>query len=121
MLLIFLAIITALVWSYILWGRPFLASRFPVLFRTIYEIEASLWSRSRTILIARLYWVGGALIAIHDALAGLGLDWTPVVQQVTRYVPAELQPFALAAFLAVTGASFEWLRRVTTASVEEGK
>ena len=75
--------------------------------------SARLIDRSRTLLIARLYWLGGIFIAIHDKLAEYGFDVTPLITQVSDFIPENYRPLALAAFLALTGLAFEWLRRVT--------
>jgi hypothetical protein len=72
-------------------------------------IAAKLWARSRTILSARLYWIAGTLIGLHDfvvpILLSSGFEWQ-------AFVPPEYQRFYPLVMIA-TGALFEALRRVT--------
>jgi len=112
-LLILCAIVIVLAWLYIWVARPWLANRYPKVWQWVDTAEAWLIDRSRTLLIARLYWVGGIVICIHDKLAEYGMDWTPLVNQFTDLVPETYRPLALAGFLALTGIAFEWLRHVT--------
>ena len=112
-LLMLCAIVIVLAWLYIWVARPWLANRYPEVWQVIDKIEAWLIDRSRTLLIARLYWLGGIFIAIHDKLAEYGFDVTPLITQVSDFVPENYRALALAAFLALTGLAFEWLRRAT--------
>jgi len=120
-LLLWCALIVFLAWAYIFFGRPLLRERFPKIWAYIDPIEDWLVANSRTLIIARRYWIGGAVIAIHDTLASYGMDWTPLVNEVTNLIPADYRPLALAGFLAATGVAFEWLRRVTRESLAEKK
>jgi hypothetical protein len=112
-LLILCAIVIVLAWLYIWVARPWLASRYPKVWQWIDTAESWLIDRSRTLLIARLYWLGGIFIAVHDTLAEHGFDVTPLITQVSDFVPENYRPLALAGFLALTGIAFEWLRHVT--------
>jgi hypothetical protein len=116
-LLLWCALVVFLAWAYIFFGRPLLMNRFPTLWSYIDPAERWLVDRSRTLIVARLYWIGGIVIAIHDTLASYGMDWTPLVNEVTNLIPEQYRPLLLAGFLALTGVAFEWLRRVTTDSL----
>lgn len=96
-------------------------NRFPTLWDYIDPVERWLVDHSRTLIIARLYWIGGIVIAIHDTLASYGMDWTPLVNEVTNLTPEQFRALALAGFLAATGVAFEWLRRVTRQSLADKK
>lgn len=65
----------------------------------------------KTILVARLYLLAGALVALHDlALPHLdGLDWAPLI--------AKLPPWLWPLLVLGTGMLFETLRRITTGPV----
>jgi hypothetical protein len=120
-LLLWCALIVFLAWAYIFFGRPFLRDRYPKLWSYIDPVEAWLVDRSRTLIVARLYWIGGIVIAIHDTLASYGMDWTPLVNEITNLIPADYRPLALAGFLALTGVAFDWLRHVTRESLADKK
>lgn len=115
MFLILCGVVIVVVWAYILWVREWLEARFPDSFYTkiIHHGEDWLWSNSRTILAARLYWVGGIFVALHDMLAASGFDVTPFTTEVANLLPEKYRPLALAGLLMVTGIAFEWLRRAT--------
>ena len=101
------------------WAATFFAWADPV--------EARLWARSRAILVARLYWLGGLVLGAHESLAAFigGQDWTPVLVRLFRQIPDDLRPLvitmSIAGFATITGALIEWLRRVTVKPVESGK
>ena len=120
-LLLWCALVVFLAWAYIFFGRPLLMNRFPTLWGYIDPVERWLVDHSRTLIIARLYWIGGIVIAIHDTLASYGMDWTPLVNEVTNLVPEQYRALMLAGFLALTGVAFEWLRRVTRESLADKK
>ena len=105
-LLLWCALIVFLAWAYIFFGRPLLMNRFRTLWGYIDPVEDWLVDRSRTLIVARLYWIGGIVIAIHDTLASYGMDWTPLVNEVTNLIPEQYRALALAGFLAATGAAF---------------
>jgi len=117
-LFILAGITIVVVWVYILWLREWLVARWPATFSKWHAIEDWLWASSRTILIARGYWVLGVITAIHDYLATQGFDWTPFTTQIMNaltFVPADLRAPMFGLFLIATGAAFEWLRHVTSA------
>jgi len=120
-LLLWCTLIVSLAWAYIFLGRPLLRDHYPQLWSYIDRVEDWLVDRSRTLIVARLYWIGGIIIAIHDTLASYGMDWTPLVNEVTNLVPEQYRALALAGFLAATGVAFEWLRRVTRESLADKK
>jgi hypothetical protein len=113
------AIVIFVAWVYVVFVRPRLAANYPATFEKIDAIELKLWSASRTILFARLYWVGGLVIGAHDLIAQAGADWTPLVNEAAAFIPERYRPLALAAFLFGTGVLYEWLRRITTTPVAE--
>ena len=112
-------IIIFVLWAYVLFIRPQLRDWFPEFFDRVNMIEWWLWDNSRTIISARLYWVGGILIAIHDFVAEQGADMTPFLNEAANLIPERYRPLALAGALVFTGALFEWLRRITTQPLEE--
>lgn len=75
----------------------------------------ALFSHSRTILVARLYGAASVILVAHDYILPyfLKVDWTPI----TAHFPIWAVPLAG----AVTNAVFEWLRNVTTQSLDENK
>lgn len=107
--------VIVLAWVYILFVREALVALWPG-GRVQWwheEIEDKLWANSRQILTSRLYWVGGIVVAAHEALAAGGYDYTPLLQQIQSLVPEPYRPMIVPAFLILTGAAFEWLRRKT--------
>ena len=116
-----LGIIIFLIWAYVLFLRPQLCRWFPVTFEKVNRAEAYLWDNSRTILFARLYWVVGIFMTLHDLIAAAGADWTPLVNEIVQFLPEKYRPLALAAFVFGSGILFEWLRRITTEPLEERK
>ncbi len=78
-----------------------------------------LWDKSRSILASRLYWLGGAILAIHEVLANSGVDLTPVTDQLTAFIPERWRGLAMAVWLVSTGLLFEWLRHITTQPLSE--
>lgn len=111
------AIMAAVAVIYAFWIRRWLKQH-PV-FKPYYDwvepIEAKLWVKSRTVLSARLYWVAGTLIGLHDFVVPIilssGLDWQ-------SFVPPEYQRFYPLVMIG-TGLLFEWLRRVTGEPLSE--
>lgn len=110
------AILAAIALVYVFVVRPLIRNLpvFVPFFDWIEPIEARLWRKSRTILVARLYEIAGILLAIHDLLmpvvAQLGFDWTALVPY----------PYSIVVSIGlyITGWLFERLRQVTTAPVE---
>src|SRR5215472_11322610 len=104
-------------------ARPWLlvhSARWEAFCAGIDPLAAKLWRNSRTILISRIYWIAGALVGIHDALAQTafaGLDWTPIGERFLSGVPQDLHGIVLAGATAGTGLVFEWLRKVSTGPV----
>lgn len=101
------------VWVFVV--RPLIRDlpAFDAAFDRIEAFERLLWSRSRTVLVARLYWVPGLI----DLVTSWAFDWTPLVARAFEGVPDDLRGLVISAALAVTGALFEWLRRVTSEPV----
>lgn len=121
MLLIALAVIIALVWLYILFFRKmlfdYLLSKWPDETTAFLKFENALWLQSRTILLARFYWIAGALVALQQMAVAAGVDVTPFIDQFTQDIPEKWRQLSIAAFMAVTGIGFEWLRRQSSMPV----
>lgn len=68
---------------------------------------------SKTILVARLYALAGILVALHDLAAPYvaSTDLTPLT--------ARLPSWAWPVIFVSTGVAFEWLRRVTSESLDD--
>lgn len=116
-LLMMFAIVIVVAWAYILLRHPLL-DRFPRL-QAWHQIEDRLWANSRTLLIARLYTLGGIIIAIHDGLAQSGVNVTPILEQITSFLPEKYRPLGLALWVVLTGVVFEWLRHATSKPLSE--
>lgn len=121
MLWTFVAIV-ALITLYAVFGRAWLKQQpwAQGFFAAIEPIEIWLWSKSETILAARLLQWGGALVTAHDTVAmfASGLDWTPVTSRLLASIPPDVRPLVISAALAVIGGVIEWLRRKTTKPLE---
>lgn len=113
-MLAFIGVIVVAIIAYMWFLRPILAQKHPELFAKIDAIEAILIDRSRTILASRLYWVGGAVLAIHDGLAATSVDWTPIASQLAALVPDKYSGLILPIGMVLTGLLFEWLRKKTS-------
>ena len=112
-LLLSLLTIMVLLYAFVL--RRFVKSWFPSFFAWLEPIEAKLWAKSRTILLARLTWLGGLVAGAANMTAGV--DWTSVLSQLVSHLPAGAQPYASSLIvplaISVIGGLFEWLRRIT--------
>jgi hypothetical protein len=118
MVLIISGLVIFALWLYVLFIRPLLLKKYPS-FGEFAKWEARLYDRSRTILIARGYWIGGILVAAQQFAAAAGLDVTPIVNELAKAIPEGYRGLAIAAFLFITGIVFEWLRKVTRKPVGE--
>jgi hypothetical protein len=118
MFLIFMSIAIVVVWGFVLFLRPYLITKYPA-YGKYAETETALFNKSRTILISRLYWIGGLLIGIQSLAASAGLNITPFIDELSKAIPEGYRPLAIAAFLFVTGVCFEWLRKNTTSPIED--
>ena len=89
--------------------------RFKPFYDWLEPIEVSLWNKSRTLLLARLYSLAGFLITAQAVLDSSGVDWLslfPIPEGYARYVgPA----------VWVTGLLFARMRKMTTSSLDERK
>lgn len=110
-----LLVIVCLVLCYAFVLRKYVKGYFPSFFAWIEPIEANLWAKSRTILLARLTWLGGLVAGVANMTAGV--DWTAVLSQLVSHLPAGVQPYATSLIvplcISILGGLFEWLRRVT--------
>jgi hypothetical protein len=116
MFLMVLGIVIILAWIYVLFLRPYLVAKYPA-FGKFSAIEQTLFDKSRTILASRLYSIGGALVALQAMAASAGLDVTPIVQELAKWIPEGYRSLAVGIFLFLTGLAFEWLRKVTDGPV----
>jgi hypothetical protein len=118
-LLVFACLLVLLL-VYVFLVRPAIREMpaFDPFFDWIEPYERVLWAKSRTILVGRLYWLGGLLLTLHDTLGSLALDWTPLVARALAGVPDDIRPLvmslAVAGFVSVTGFLFNHLRKVTS-------
>ncbi len=119
MFLIILGVMIFAVWSYILFIRGWMLSMWPDQVGWWHTIEDNLWAKSRTILGARLYWVGGVIISLHELAGAAGIDVTPITTQLSELIPPSYRGLALSLGAIATGIMFECLRRVTTVPVAE--
>lgn len=119
MFLIILGVIIFIVWAYILFIRGWILTKWPDQVGPWLAIEDNLWAKSRTILGARLYWVGGVIVGLHDLAGAAGIDVTPITSQLSEFIPPAYRGLALSLGLAMTGVLFEYLRRRTTVPVAE--
>ena len=115
-IIVMFAILAAIAIAYAFWLRGWL-KRHPA-FKPYYDwiepIEAKLWAKSRTILSARLYWVAGTLIGLHDFVAPILLSSG---LELHAFVPPEYQRLYPLVMIA-TGLLFEGLRRATSESLD---
>jgi hypothetical protein len=119
MTLAIIGIFILLVWIYIFFAREWFVAKFPDQFSVIHRIEDKLWDRSRTLLAARVYWMGGLILFIHDSIAQSGyIDWQPIIGQVAEMFPESWRPLVGSMWPVATGVLFEALRWMTTQSVE---
>lgn len=119
MFLIVLSIIIFIVWAYVLFIMDWMFARWPDQVGWWRKMEDTLWAQSKTILTARLYWIGGVIVFLHDLAAQAGIDVTPITNELSNFIPEKYRPLALAGFLMVTGIMFEYLRRITSTPVGE--
>jgi hypothetical protein len=105
------AVLAALAAGYAFWLRAWLRKQpaFAPYYDWIDGIAARLWAKSRTILSARLYWIAGTLMGLHDFVVPILLSSGFESQ---AFVPPEYQRFYPLVMIA-TGLLFECLRRVT--------
>ncbi len=121
---IWIAVVMAIVLLYAL-CRPLLRELpwLKPLYDRLEPVEAFLWDRSRTILLARLIWVPGTLLSLHDAiLPAFGLvNWTPISASLLLQlgVPEQFHAAAVLMFTTLLTQGFEALRKVTTGPVEK--
>ncbi len=105
--------VVAMLYMFVL--RPKLKSWFPGFYAWLDPMVAALWAKSRTLLMARLTWVGG-LVSGASAVTG-GVDWTAVAHKLVAFLPAQYQDLGEALLIPVAiatlGGIFEWLRHVT--------
>ncbi len=121
MLLIVLGVIILVIWIYVIFVRNWLESKFPDEYGWLNKTERMLWDKSRTILVARFYWLAGLLVGLQQLAASAGVDVTPFVTQLSEYIPEGYRGLAISLSMIVTGVGFEYLRKLTTNPVEDQK
>lgn len=108
--------LVALVVAYAFILRPILREHpwFDPIYDWLEPVEARLWAKSRTILVARLAWVPTALLLLHDTVGAWALDASPILSRLLGGIPDDIRPQVIAALVGLYGMAVEWLRRVTT-------
>lgn len=106
-------LIVFLAWAYVMFARPLVLKRFPV----IVTIESKLWAGSRQIMMARLMSVGGLVVGFHDMVLASGADASTFMGELSKYVPDQYRALALSGVLFFGGLALNWLRKVTTGEV----
>jgi hypothetical protein len=102
-----------LVWAYIMFARPLVLARFPV----IVTIESKLWAGSRQVLMARVMSLGGVVVAFHDLVLSSGADASSLLGELAKFVPDPYRPLALSGVMFVGGLMLEWMRKETKGEV----
>lgn len=121
---IFLAVLSLVaVYVFVLRDKLRAMPAFAPFYAWIEPIEAKLWAKSRTLFLARLVWVPGALLTIHDFLMpALGLiDWNPMSASflLSIGIPAQFHAATMVAATTALARVFEWLRKVTGQPLDE--
>ncbi len=119
----FLAIIFLLifiVWFYVMWGRDIVRARLSDTnlsrFMTVAE---TLWMQSRTVLVGRMYWLIGVIMALHEMAVAAGFDFTPIYGELANLFPAPLRPFIPSLLIYGTGILIVKLRKMTMEDTEK--
>lgn len=121
MTLIIAGVFIFLVWFYVLFARDFLIKRWPDRFGKWHTFEDTLWSGSKTIIVARAYQLAGWLLGLQTMLAAAGVDTTPFTDQLAQFIPEKYRPLAVSGGMILTGLAFVWLRNRTTQPVADAK
>lgn len=124
--LIVVAALVAAAMIYVFWFREWARERFAwfdAFLDVVEPVERHLWHKSRTVFLARLLWVPGALLTVHDLIlpfAGL-IDWNPIVGRLLTQagVPESMHAVALSLSITLMARGFETLRKVTTEPLED--
>lgn len=92
-------------------------------FAWIEPIEAKLWLKSRSVFMARLMSVGGAIVALYNSLSQSAIDWSGLQSTIISHLPEGwrglAQQLVLPIMVMIVGVIFEWLRHVTTTSLQD--
>lgn len=122
--LFILALIVALLFIYALVVRPWLKSKpwAAGFFAKMDTIELALFQKSETILIGRLFWIGGLFVTFYDGIAVFfaSLDMTPITTRILDWIhiPPDMRGLTVTAALAAIGRLITWLRATTTQPLE---
>jgi hypothetical protein len=120
----FTLIIVGLILAYALALRPWLknqpwAARF---FAWIEPFERNLFKKSETVLVGRLVWLGGAIVAVYDGFIAYfsTLDVEPLTTRMMDYlhIPPDLRGFTLSVLVTGLGFAIVRLRKTTTKPLE---
>lgn len=119
-MIIALAILIAAIVLYVFVVRPCIREMpwCDPFFDWIEPIEAALWAKSKTVLVARLAWVPSAILLLHDTVAASAFDATPILSRLFHSIPDDIRPLAITAAVGVYGAVVEWLRRRTVEPID---
>lgn len=119
MIWLVVAAILAVVSLYVFWLRTILRAMpaFAPFYAWIEPVEALLWAKSRTVFLARLVWVPGALVTLHDfVLPYFGaVNWDPVSTKLllALHIPTDFHAAAMTVFTMALAQAFDRLRHVT--------
>ena len=120
--LLILSLITALLLWYALQGRDWLKKKSWAagFFARIEPAEILLFRKSQTILVGRMFWLGGGLVTLYDAVAvyASSLDLTPITTRVLSGVPEDMRGLVVSAIFGLIGLMINWLRQRTTKPLE---
>ena len=112
--------VLALVYAFII--RKWLIEKYAMgpKLKNLDDTLTALWSKSRTILVARIYMIIPVVVAFHDIIATnfSSLDLTPLWQRYFADVPPDMRALITAAVSIGTGLLFEWLRRISPPPVD---
>jgi hypothetical protein len=118
MIFLIVGAIILTLWIWYIFVRPIMAKRYPETFDPITEIWIALWRNSKTMLAARLYTIGGILLAIQTMIVSAGIDTASFVYQAAEFIPEKYRPLAISAFMTGTGLLFAYLRKNTHGPLE---
>jgi len=105
-------------WVYVFWWRDFALRMWPDTTRRFRKATYLLWLDSRAIMMGRLYWVGAIILFIYDMAVSAGIDPAYSMSGVVmQYLPEQYRSMVISAFLFITGAGIEFLRKTTTGPV----
>jgi len=111
MTLIIAGFVILILWVYILFIRPILIVKYPD-FGRFASWEQTLFQRSRSVLVGRMYQIGGWLLGLQTLLAASGVDTTPFTNELAKLIPDQYRPLAISLFMIITGIVVVKLRKM---------